>query len=376
MGIIVKEVTDAKEKSVQEIEQELLVKHEEQFNDETSNEPTGDTIPKVDLENKEEAPVVEEIKEEVPYELKEEDILSYIKEKYGREVNSMEELTKIKEEEVKEELPEDVAAYFNYKKETGRGIDDYAKLNSDVDSIPEDRLIKEYLLSTEEGLDEEDILDMMEDYNYDEEYDEESDIKKIKLNKKKTVAKAKRYFNEQKEKYGVPLESSGSAISNADEGYEEYKQYIETAKTVQEENQRKSEWFTNQTDKVFSNEFKGFEFKIDDNSLTFSPGDAAELKSLQSNPQNFINKFLDEQGMVSDAAGYHKALSVAMNPDKFAKFFYEQGKSMGTEDITKKMKNINMSERGISEVSSKGGTQVKSLGNDSGSGLRIKSRKK
>ena len=29
----------------------------------------------------------------------------------------------------KSELPEDVAAYFKYKKETGRGIEDFVKLN-------------------------------------------------------------------------------------------------------------------------------------------------------------------------------------------------------------------------------------------------------
>jgi hypothetical protein len=363
MEIKVKEVSVGEEKSIQEVEQALLEKHEEQFSD--SNETTN--IPN-EVAEQVETPVLENT------ELNEEDVLSFIKNKYGRDLTSLEEITAAREEA--EELPEDVAAYYKYKKETGRGIDEFVKLNRDIDSISDDKLLKDYLMSTEDGLDEDDIDSLMDDFIYDEEFDEESDIKKIKIKKKKAVAKAKKFFNEQKEQYRVPLESSGrSSSSSEDEGYQEYKQYIESAKTIQEENQRKSEWFSQKTNEVFSNEFKGFEFKLDDNSVVFNPGDAAELKSLQSNPENFISKFLDDNGMISDAVGYHKSLAVAMNPDKFAKFFYEQGKSSATDGVMKTMKNINMSERTTGEVASKGGTQVRSLNSDSGRGLKIRSKK-
>ena len=366
MEIKVKEVIPGEEKSVQEVEQELLEKHEEKIaNVELSTEEV--------IETPQAEEVIETPQAEAP-ELQEEQVLSYIKNKYGRDLTSLDEITAAREEA--EELPEDVAAYYKYKKETGRGIDDFVKLNRDIDSIGEDKLLKDYLMSTEEGLDEDDIDSLMEDYTYDADFDEESDIKKIKIKKKKAVAKAKKFFNEQKEKYRVPLESSGSSNSSSeDEGYQEYKQYIESAKTIQEENQRKSEWFTQKTNEVFSNEFKGFEFKLDDNSVVFNPGDAAELKSLQSNPENFIKKFLDDNGMISDAVGYHKSLAVAMNPEKFAKFFYEQGKSSATDGVMKTMKNINMSERTAGEVASKGGTQIRSLSNDSGRGLKIRSKK-
>ena len=368
MEIKVKEVTSTDTKSVQEVEKELLEKHEEQF---TDSEPKAEETVTVDTPEVE--PTIETPKAEAA-ELQEEQVLSYIKNKYGRDLTSLDEITAAREEA--EELPEDVAAYYKYKKETGRGIDDFVKLNRDIDSIGEDKLLKDYLMSTEEGLDEDDIEDLMDEYTYDEDYDEESDIKKIKIKKKKTIAKAKKFFNEQKEKYRVPLESSGDSNSvSEDEGYQEYKQYLESAKTIQEENQRKSEWFTQKTNEVFSNEFKGFEFKLDDNSVVFNPGDAAELKNLQSSPQNFINKFLDDNGMMSDAVGYHKSLAVAMNPEKFAKFFYEQGKSSATDGVMKTMKNINMSERTTGEIASKGGTQIRSLSNDSGRGLKIRSKK-
>ena len=236
-------------------------------------------------------------------------------------------------------------------------------------------MLKEYFFATEEGLDAEDIESMMEDFIIDEDFDEESDVKKKKIARKKIIAKAKKYFEEQKEMYRVPLESRGSSISESQaEEIEAYKQYIESAKTYEEETNRKRDWFHKKTEDVFGSEFKGFEFTLDDKKIVFSPGDAAELKKIQSNPQSFISKYLDENGMISDAAGYHRSLSLAMNPDKFAKFFYEQGKAEATDDVMRKTKNINMSERSTPQVTSKGGFQVKSLNDSTGKGLKIKSK--
>jgi len=154
-----------------------------------------------------------------------------------------------------------------------------------------------------------------------------------------------------------------------------YSYLINLSIYYEEELQRKRDWFYKKTDNVFGSEFKGFEFTLDDKKVTYSPGDATELKKAQSDPNNFIGKFLNEDGLIEDAVGYHKALSIAMNPDKFAKFFYEQGKAEATDDVMRKTKNINMSERKTPEVTSKGGMQIKSLGNDSGRGLKIRSKK-
>jgi hypothetical protein len=364
MEIKVKEVGVAEEKSVQQVEQELLEKHEEKLNEEVETEETTEIVAQ------------EETKEEdttQPSELNEESVLSFIKNKYGREINSLDELTAAQESE---EMPEDVAAYYKYKKETGRGIDDYVRLNKDFDELTPDTLLREYLSATEEGLDSEDIDMLMDEYSYDEDLDDDADIKKIKIARKKTIAKAKKYFNEQKEKYRVPLESSGSSISESDsKDLEAYKQYIESSKTYEEELRRKHDWFIKKTNDVFGSEFKGFEFTLDDKKVTYSPGDATELKKAQSDTSTFLKKFLNEDGLVEDAVGYHKALSIAMNPEKFAKFFYEQGKAEATDDVMRKTKNINMSERKTPEVTSKGGMQIKSLGSDSGRGLKIRSKK-
>ena len=385
MEIKVREVNDVESKSVQEVENELLEKHETQqkleFDDVEKVKPEipkGDD--KIDLsKTKEPVQEKEEVLEKVeeptkePYQLKEEDILSFIGERYGKEINSIEELMSAREKS--EELPEDVAAYFKYKKETGRSLEDYVKLQQDFSKLDPDSLLKEYLTITEEGLDPEDIDSIMEDYMYDEDLDDESVIKKTRLAKKKIIAKAKRFFNEQQEVYKQPLESRESSASQNEE-FKAYKQYVNEAKTQQEESNRKADWFSKKSDDLFGSEFKGFKFNVDDNELLFSPGNASELRKAQVTPMNFVNKFLDDSGMLNNAEGYHRSLAIAMNPDKFASFFYEQGKSNATEDVIRKTKNINMTERTAPEVSTKGGFQVKSVSQPSSRGLRIKSVKR
>ena len=347
-------------KSVQEVEQQLLDKHEDSLNQET-NEAEKEVI-------------IDPIPAEV--DLKDEDVLSYIGKRYNKQINSLDDL--VAERKEAEQLPEEVAAYMKYKKDTGRGFEDFVRLRKDFEKMDPDQLLKEYLASTQEGLDSDDIETLMDDYRYDEELDDESTVKKAKIAKKKVLAEAKKYFNSQKEQYKMPLESSSAFIPDGEkEVYESFKQYTQQAKTIEEENTRKRQWFDQKTNDVFNGEFKGFEFNVNDKKFTFAPGDANELKKNQATPQTFINKFLDEQGLMKDASGYHRSLAIAMNPEKFAKFFYEQGMSDATDDVTRKIKNINMSERKVPEVGkSSDGFQVKAVNPDSGRNLKIRSIKK
>ena len=356
MEIKVRSLDVIEPKSVQEVENELIEKHEQSLVE--SNEG-----------------FVEE-PEPVEFNFKDEDVLSYIGKRYNKQINSLDDL--VAERKESEPLPEDVAAYLQYKKETGRGFEDFLHLRKDFDSMNPEQLVKDYLTSTQEGLDSEDIEALMDEYSYDEDLDDESTIKKAKIARKKIIAEAKKYFNNQKEKYKMPLESSMGSVSDEEkEMYESYKQYVSEAKTIEEETNRKRRWFDQKTDEVFSKDFKGFEFNINDKRITFAPGDANELKKIQSTPQNFISKFLDESGMIKDASGYHRSLAIAMNPDKFAKFFYEQGMSDATDDVTRKIKNVNMTERRAPEVGRPtGGMQVKAVNPDSGRNLRIRSAKK
>ena len=273
MDIKVREVS-TEEKSSQEIEQELLDKHEEKTQAETeqveSTEVKVEDQPEQEVEVKEvnatdqeEKPVEEVVEEqppqmETPNELDENEVLSYIGKRYGKEINSIDELVSTREES--EPLPEDVAAYLKYKKETGRGFNDFAKLQKDYTNLSPDALLREYYSITEEGLDSEDIDLLMEDFAFDEEIHEPTEIKKIKLAKKKEIAKAKRYLKQQQEQYKQPLESrESSATANNDELIE-YRQYLESAKTQEEQANHKREWFVKRSDEIFSTEFKGFKF--------------------------------------------------------------------------------------------------------------------
>ena len=264
-NIKVRELTDVVEKSKAEIEQDLLNKHEEKF-----EQTTESTEEKVVIKDEQEAPVEEkveekttEVEEKTPApELSDADVLTYIKNRYDKDINSVDDL--FAQQEVNEDLPEDVSAYFKYKKETGRGIEDFYKLQKDYDTMDDDLLLADFYGATEEGLDAIDIQDLMDDkFSYDEEIDEPRQIKKLKLAKKRELAKAKKYFNEQKGKYKVPLESSGSGLSDTDkETLNAYKSYVKESKTVNEANQKKYDWFLQKTDEVFNNEFKGFEFNV------------------------------------------------------------------------------------------------------------------
>ena len=387
MELKVREMTELESKSTQQVEKELLDKHEAQQenkqetnNVEAKQEPEVKEVEQTEVTQEKEEPLPEkEVVEETteaPIEepqLDDTKVLSYIEQRYGKQIDSFDEL--LAEREKAEELPEDVAAYFKYKKETGRGISDYVKLQRDYSDMNPDSLLREYYSITEEGLDAEDIQMMMDDFNYDEEVDEPAQIKKLKLAKKKEIAKAKKFFRQQQELYKQPLESRESS-GTASEELQAYKQYLNDAKTQQEEAAKRSQWFVQKTNEVFSPEFKGFKFKIDDTEIVYNPGSASELKKAQETPMNFVNKFLDDKGLLIDPVGYHKSLAIAMNPEKFARFFYEQGQSQATDNVMRKTKNIDMTERNAPQTVAKGGLQVKAISQPSSRGLRIKSIKK
>ena len=384
MEIKVRDLGQVEEKSKAEIEEELLKKHEEKFEDtgsksqvEKIEEPVESS--KEEEKAKEETPSSELIDEKTPSsELNDEDVLSYIKKRYDKDITTVDEL--FAEKEANEELPEDVSAYLKYKKETGRGIEDFYNLQKDYDSMEDDSVLANFYSSTEEGLDAIDIEDIIEDkFSFDEELDEPRDIKKKKLAKKRELAKAKKFLNEQKDKYKIPLESSGGGLSNnQQENLNAYKSYLEESKSIEEQNKKKYDYFLNKTNEVFNSEFKGFEFNVGDSNITFKPGTSDELKNVQSDVNNYINKFMDkETGLIADPKGYHRSLAVAMNPEKFAQFFYDQGVSATVDNVSRKSKNINMDVRQATQTITKDGTKIRAVGDtNSGSGLKIRSIRK
>ena len=378
MEIKVKAVDGNTQKSKAEIEEQLLQKHEAQQNETQANEKPEKVEPQAEVKEKpaEETPAAEE--KTPSSELNDEHVLNFIKERYNKDINSVQELFETKESNV--ELPEDVKLYFDYKKETGRGIEDFYKLQKNYDDMDEDSVLADYLSVQEEGLDAIDIQDIMDDrFGFDKEEDDEKDIKKKKLAKKRELAKARKFFKEQKDKYKVPLESSGGGLSDEQENsLNAYKTMLEESNSQKESFQLMRKNFEERTNKVFGDEFKGFEFSVsDDKSILYKPGTAEELKNKQMDFNNFVSKYNDENGLMKDAAGYHRAMSIAMNPEKFAKFFYEQGVAATVDDVARKSKNINMDVRRAPQLSTKNSLKIKAVGDtSSGRGLKIRSIKK
>ena len=370
----VKEVSPIEEKSTQEVEQNLLDKHEESLKVSDVNENVSETSNTVKETTIEENKAEQDIAD-LP-EIKDEDVLSYIKERYNKDISSVDEL--FSEQEKNSPLPDEVSKYLDFKKETGRGFEDFIKANRSYDNLEDDQILKEYYSLTESDLDSEDIEYLMEDkFGYDEEVDDDRDIKKKNISKKRELAIAKKYLSKLSETYKTPLESSGGSYSEEQlKEINAYKEYVQKAQTEVESNKRKSEYFQKKTDEVFNSEFKGFEFNIGDKNVIYSSGDANEIKSKQVNVQSFINQYLGEDGLVNDAQGWHKALNAAMNPDKLAQYFYEQGKADAIGDVSKKSKNINMSLRQTPQSSPQKGFQARAVNTDSGRGLRIRSKNK
>jgi hypothetical protein len=380
MEFKVKEVGGGQQKSKAEIEENLLKEHEEKL--EVQEYPnvekveTSNDAKDVEVQPQENVSAEKTETPESPG-ISDENVLSYIKERYNKDINSVEELFDTRESNP--ELPEDVKKYFEYKKETGRGIEDFYKLQKNYDDMDDDSVLADYYGVQEEGLDAIDIMDLMDEkFGFDVDEDDEKDIKKRKLAKKRELAKARKYFNEQKDKYKIPLESSGGGLSEDQESQlNAYQDYIKESETVAEQNKKRYDYFVDQTKKVFTNDFKGFDFSVGDQQINYKPGTADELMNKQLDVNNFVNKFVGQSGLLEDAKGYHRALSVAMNPEKFAQFFYEQGVAAAVDNVTRKSKNINMDVRRSPQLSTKDGLKIRSVGDSSsGRGLKIRSIKK
>jgi len=372
MEIKVSEVNPIAEKSVQEVEEKLLKKHEEELSQEDNlNKETA-----AEVAEKQTAEQNTDIKSEVERPtIKDEDVLSYIKNRYDKDINSVDDLFSQKENT--ESLPEEVSKYLDFKKKTGRGFNDFVKVNKNYDEISDEQLLKEYYSLTESDLDNEDIQYLMNDkFGFDEDLDDEKDIKKKNIAKKREVSKAKKYLNDLKENYSVPLESSGSSIPKETlNELEKYKEFLNQSKTTQEANQRKNDYFLKQTDKVFDSEFKGFEFNVGDKKISYAYGDTLEMKAKQKDLNNFVKNYVGEDGLIKDASGWHRALSAAMNPEKFAQYFYEQGKADAIGDVSKKSKNINMNVRQTPQAIGDTGFKARQVSDTSGRGLKIRSKK-
>ena len=274
------------------------------------------------------------------------------------------------------ELPENIQKVVDFINDTGGTLEDYVRLNQDYSQLNEMQVLREYYESTKPHLDKEDIDLLMEDFSYDEDLDDEREIRKAKLAFKEEVAKAKTHLENQKSKYYEEIKAGSRLTPEQQKAVEFFNRYNKENEEVTRVAEKQKKTFLKRTDEVFSNEFKGFEYNVGDKKYRFNVKDASQVKNTQSDINNFVKKFLDENNNMKDAKGYHKSLFTAMNADAIANHFYEQGKADALKESIARSKNVNMDPRKSHEpVSDAKGFKVRAISGDDTSRLKVKIRK-
>ena len=273
-------------------------------------------------------------------------------------------------------IPENIQKLMDFMDETGGDINDYVKLNKDYSNLNDEALLKEYYTNTKPHLNNEEINFLMEDtFSYDEDVDDERDIRRKKLALKEQVADAKTQLEENKSKYYEDIKAGSKLTSEQQKAVDFFNRYNKESEENQKTADAAKSTFLNKTDQVFNDKFKGFEYNVGDKKFRFNVKNAGEVKETQSDINNFVKKFLNKNDVINDAKGYHKSLYTAMNADAIANHFYEQGKADAMKNSVAKAKNVDMNPRQTHGEIETGGIKVKVLG-DNSSDFKFKIKQK
>ena len=355
-------------------EEENVVEEQQPVAEEsTTSEAVGEQNPESEPEQKSEEQISEDEQSSVLSEVTEEEDVQEKTEELTEEVKEAVE----EQKETGVELPENIQKVVDFMNETGGSLEDYVRLNQDYSSLDDKVLLSEYYKKTKPHLDNEEINFLMEDsFSYDEEIDEERDIKRKKLAFKEQVANAKIHLDGQKSKYYEEIKAGSKLAPEQREAIDFFNRYNKETEESQKVAEKQKSVFLNKTNEVFNDQFKGFEYDVGDKKYRFNVKESGKVKETQSDINNFVKKFLNKDNEVEDAKGYHKSLFTAMNSDAIAKHFYEQGKADAIKDSVTKSKNINMNSRQSHGEVESGGVKVRVLGDDSASfKFKLKNKK-
>jgi len=349
--------------------------------DESKFESAGDDgVLKVDLNKPPQEKQVEEVETTNEVEEQEAPTLEEVTEE---ETVEAEEIAVEAEQAIKENLetgkplPENIQKLMNFMEETGGDLNDYVKLNQDYSKLDDKNLLYEYYRQTKPHLNNEEINFLMEDtFSYDEDIDDDRDIRRKKLALKEQVANAKSHLDGQKSKYYEEIKMGSKLTSEQQKAVNFFNRYNKETEELNKSAESNRNSFMKKTNEVFNNKFKGFEYNVGDKNYRFNVKDVDKVKSEQSDINQFMTKFVNEDSTLKDPNGYHKALFTAGNPDAIAKHFYEQGKADAMKDSIAKAKNVDMDPRQSHKTIDTGGLKFKVLGdNSSDFKFKIKNRK-
>ena len=325
-------------------------------------------LQEVGEENKE-TPIIEEVIEDETSN----DEAPVVAEQEESKIEQAEE-NKVETKEPEINLPENIQDLVKFMDETGGTLEDYVRLNADYSNVDDNTLLVEYYKQTKPHLSYDEIQFLMEDnFSYDEEVDEDRDIRRKKLALKEEVANAKSFLNGLKDKYYKEVKLGSKLNPEQQKAMDFFNRYSEEQKSAEELLQKQTSHFKQETDKVFNNDFKGFNFKVGEKKYRFNVSDVNKVKETQSDLLNVFNKYVSDDKLLTDAQGFHKSLFAASNPDALANHFYEQGKADAIKQMTAEAKNINMDPRKTADgYIEAGGVKVKALSGDSSSKLKLK----
>ena len=274
-------------------------------------------------------------------------------------------------------LPENIQKLVDFIEDTGGSLEDYVSINKDYTDMDNQSLLQEYYKQTKPHLSNEEIDFVMEDtFSYDEELDDEKEIKRKKLAMKEQVAQARQHLESVKSKYYEDIKAGVKLTEDQQKAINFFNRYNEESEEARLIGEKQSEVFRSKSDMVFNENFKGFEYNVGDKKFRFNVKDIDTVKTKQSDINNFIGKFLNEDNTMADAEGYHKGLFTAMNPDRIANHFYEQGKADAIKESIAKSKNVSMDPRQehVENVNTSG-FRVRAL-NDESSDFKFRIKKK
>ena len=271
-----------------------------------------------------------------------------------------------------QELPEGVDKLIKFMEETGGNVQDYARLNADYSNVDSDTLLREYYKQNKPHLDAEDVNLLLEDFTWDEEVDEAKDIRKKKIAYKEEVAKAKNFLEQTKSKYYEEIKLRPGVTQEQQKAMDFFNRYTEE----QKRNEAVREGFINTTKNYFSNDFKGFDFKLGDKKVRYGIKDPNSIAESQKDLTDFVGTFLDKNGQMKDPAGYHKAIYAARNADTMATHFYEQGRADAIKEQVAKTKNITTEPRQTAPGDVfVNGLKIKAISGLDSSKLKIRTKK-
>ena len=317
-----------------------------------------------EAETQEEQPALEEVTEE--------EVQEQTEELAEEVVEAIEQA-----EQTGQELPENIQKLMSFMEETGGNLEDYVRLNQDYSSYDDMSVLREYYKQTKSHLTDDEISFLMEDsFSYDEEIDEEREVKKKKIALKEQVANAKSHLDGQKSKYYEEIKAGSRLTTEQQKAVNFFNRYNKESEENKKIADKQTNTFKLKTQQVFNDKFKGFEYNVGDKKYRFNVKNAGEIKETQSDINNFVKKFLNENNEMSDAKGYHKSLYTAMNPDAIAKHFYEQGKADAIKDSVAKAKNVSMDPRQAFSNDNTSGPKVRVLNDDTSPTFKFKIKNK